>query len=312
MGTITEKLQKLLTTKAAIKAAITEKGQTPGDVFADYPAKIRAIRTGVDTSDATAAASDIAEGKTAYIDGVKITGVVTAREAGGLSTLPSSEVVLSQDSYGKRIEIKGTMDSTYGLLLRKGAEYSIGADANKFGNATAANVLSSKTFTSSAGLRVAGTIPSKAAQSYRPTTSAQTIASGQYLSGTQTIQGDANLKAANIKKGVSIFGVTGTYEGGFPSVSVTVVNNSSYQIELRNIATLKSGSSHNNYVNVSANSRQTFETTPGAIFLIIARNNQRFSVSGGADVTYATFDGDERYWLGYIKSGYSSGTVTIA
>ena len=35
MGTITEKLQKLLTTKAAIKAAITEKGQTPGDVFAD-------------------------------------------------------------------------------------------------------------------------------------------------------------------------------------------------------------------------------------------------------------------------------------
>lgn len=42
----------------------------------------------------------------------------------------------------------------------------------------------------------------------------QSIASGQYLSGTQTIKGDANLVAGNIKSGVNIFGVTGTYAGG--------------------------------------------------------------------------------------------------
>ena len=53
----------------------------------------------------------------------------------------------------------------------------------------------------------------KGATTYTPSTSNQTIASGTYLSGVQTIKGDANLKAENIKAGVSIFGVTGTHSG---------------------------------------------------------------------------------------------------
>lgn len=55
--------------------------------------------------------------------------------------------------------------------------------------------------------------PTKAAQTYTPGTVNQTIAAGRWLTGTQTIKGDANLVAGNIKKDVSIFGVTGTYEG---------------------------------------------------------------------------------------------------
>ena len=54
----------------------------------------------------------------------------------------------------------------------------------------------------------------KGATTYTPTTTAQTIATGTYLTGTQTIQGDANLVAGNIKSGTTIFGVTGTYSGG--------------------------------------------------------------------------------------------------
>ncbi len=61
------------------------------------------------------------------------------------------------------------------------------------------------------GSVVTGTIPSKGATTYTPGTQNQTIASGNYLSGTQTIKGDANLVAGNIAKGKSIFGVTGSY-----------------------------------------------------------------------------------------------------
>ena len=53
----------------------------------------------------------------------------------------------------------------------------------------------------------------KAATTYTPGTSNQTISAGTYCSGAQTIKGDANLVAGNIKSGVSIFGVAGSYEG---------------------------------------------------------------------------------------------------
>lgn len=43
-----------------------------------------------------------------------------------------------------------------------------------------------------------------------PGTTDQTIAAGQYLTGTQTISGDANLVAENIISGKSIFGVSGS------------------------------------------------------------------------------------------------------
>lgn len=60
------------------------------------------------------------------------------------------------------------------------------------------------------GTKYTGTISSKSAETYTPTTSDQTIASGQYLSGAQTIKGDANLQSSNIANGVTIFGVTGS------------------------------------------------------------------------------------------------------
>lgn len=60
------------------------------------------------------------------------------------------------------------------------------------------------------GTKYTGNIASKSAQTYTPTTSDQTITAGQYLSGAQTIAGDPDLVAGNIRSGVSIFGVAGS------------------------------------------------------------------------------------------------------
>jgi len=72
------------------------------------------------------------------------------------------------------------------------------------------------TATQEEGLVPAGTktatlqLPVQAAQTITPSTADKTIASGRYLTGTQTIKGDPNLVAENIKSGVSIFGVNGS------------------------------------------------------------------------------------------------------
>jgi len=70
-----------------------------------------------------------------------------------------------------------------------------------------------------------GTVAVQAAQTITPTTTNQTIAADQYLTGAQTILGDADLVAGNIKKDVNIFGVVGTYEGGGGGISLDDVFN---------------------------------------------------------------------------------------
>jgi hypothetical protein len=54
----------------------------------------------------------------------------------------------------------------------------------------------------------------RAAQTITPGTADQSIAAYQYLTGKQTIKGDANLKPENIVSGVSIFNVAGTAQTG--------------------------------------------------------------------------------------------------
>lgn len=80
-------------------------------------------------------------------------------------------------------------------------------------------------------------LTTKGATTYTPSTTAQTIASGTYLTGTQTISGDSNLVAENIKKDVTIFGITGTAETEPDLVAKTVTPTKDTQIVTPNEST---------------------------------------------------------------------------
>lgn len=91
--------------------------------------------------------------------------------------------------------------------------------------------------TQTAGYVSAGTksatkqLTTKGATTWTPKTTNQTIASGTYLTGTQTIKGDSNLKASNIKSGVSIFGVAGSVvEGINPSGTKEITENGTFDV----------------------------------------------------------------------------------
>ena len=80
---------------------------------------------------------------------------------------------------------------------------------------------------------IGSAVPRKGEETYTPTTTDQEIGLGQFLSGKQVIKGDSNLVAENIARGQTIFGVTGTHEGGVtPSGTINITENGTHNVEL--------------------------------------------------------------------------------
>ena len=125
-------------------------------------------------SDGNAATSDVRSGKTFYSGGSKKTGTMSTVTLGTPSIAVSSS----------------------GLITAEVTHSSSGYVAS--GTKQATKQMS--TFTTT---RVT------------PKATATTLATaGKYCTSNLVVQGDSNLIAANIKSGVSIFGVTGAYSGG--------------------------------------------------------------------------------------------------
>lgn len=171
---------------------------------------------GLDTSDATASADEILEDKTAYVNGEKITGTYPKITNSGF-TPAATDVALPHGYYDYSNCIVGDPDLLAeniksGVNIFNVAGSYTGLDTSD-ATATAAQILSGATAYVD-GVKITGSLPSLQPTTYTPTTSNQTIAGQQFLAGDQTILGDTDLVANNIRSGIEIFGVEGTFSGG--------------------------------------------------------------------------------------------------
>ena len=175
-------------------------------------------------------------------------------------TLPTSTAASATSGYTSKATVsRSTSDQYINIPVgynAAGAYYKISAVAN--GSVTAPSTISgtsasvstgtntltlSKTISVTPSVTTAGYISSgtagnasvsltasvttKAAATITPGTSNQTINSGTYLTGTQTIAGDADLVAANIKTGVSIFNVSGSFTSDATATAADILSGTS-------------------------------------------------------------------------------------
>lgn len=138
----------------------------------------------------------------------KIDSILTPTD-GTIPTKTSSDLTAS----GKTITVPAgyyASNASKSVSTATQATPSITVDSNGLITASA---------TQNSGYVSAGTksatvqLTTKAATTITPGTSSKTaVAKNVYTTGNIIVAGDSNLNAANIKKGVNIFGVTGTYE----------------------------------------------------------------------------------------------------
>lgn len=135
--------------------------------IASVLAKVNALPAQLDTSDATAAAEDIVQGKTAYVNGEKVTG--SRKKVTQLTGSVTNKGILNGLA-----TLVGKVTQNAAIDAGKTIGLSLGTE--ELGNANDADVAKGKTYTSAAGFKRTGTHEEAAA----PSGSISITANGTY------------------------------------------------------------------------------------------------------------------------------------
>lgn len=127
-----------------------------GAKISEILAKVNALPEPLDTSDATAAAADIVQGQTAYVNGVKVTG--TRKKVTALQADVTAKSILSG---GARF----TGKTGEAVAIDANKNITLIVPAGDLGDAADADVAKGKTYTSTNGFKRTGTHEEAAAPS---------------------------------------------------------------------------------------------------------------------------------------------------
>ena len=268
--------------------------------------------TGTFPSDGNAAVADVLLGKTYYSNtSTKHTGSIASKGVATYTPGTSSQTIAAGQYLSGAQTISGDADLTAVKIKDGTVIFGVTGTFPSDGNATDANVLATKTYYSNTSARHTGSIASKGVATYTPGTSSQTIAAGQYLSGTQTISGDADLTAVKIKDGTVIFGVTGTFPSDGDATDANVLATKTYysntstkhtgSIASKGVATYTPGTSNKTIdAGQYLSGTQTISGDADLVSTNIRSGANIFGVAGDSDVVN-TSSGTAA--AGDIKSG---------
>lgn len=193
-----------------------------------------------DTTGATATASEVASGSTFFTSTGKVTGTAIRRsssdltDSGATVTVPSGYYAsqATKSVASGSVTAPSTISGTSATVSTGTNTLTLTKTVSVTPNVTTAGYISSGTAGNSS-VSLQASVTTQAAQTIHPSTSNQTISSGRYLTGNQTINAvtTTNLTAENIKSGVTVqigdssdsdcvTSVTGTYTGGGSSKNV--------------------------------------------------------------------------------------------
>lgn len=218
------------------QTAVSARNYVAGDV------KVAAIPANyVDrgTSAKTAAAGDVRKGKTFIgANDAQLSGTLVEQAAKTVGATTSDQTIVAANTIvnGAQIVKAVTNTNLAAANIKNGVTITVASNnaniysvAGNYGSTTtltdASNLVSGQVAIGNKGATVyTGTLATQGGQTFRPTAAGATLVTApKKVTANIIVSGDSNLVAGNIKKGVSIFGIAGSYE----DISI-IYNNGKY------------------------------------------------------------------------------------